>query len=184
MIIVGIGAAVTMKGMRDQKKAARQARRAQEAANRSKQGQAAVDNRARRAKLIRQMQLAQATAENVQATQGGGNATTTMATGALATATTQGAVNLANFEEGGRLGGRLGDAQLQLGRAQSRMASGKALTSLGGKIMGNAQRIGGMFNSLGSFGAASSAAQSPQAFGASGDNDAGYSLPNAYQTYP
>lgn len=155
----GIGAATAISGMRQQKKAAREQRRAQEAANKARAGQAAIENRARRAKLIRQAQMARATAENIQATQGGGaGITTSMATGALATADTQQAVNLANFAEQGRQGGLLADANLMLGRARSRMQRGQAMTKLGGTLLSNAQRIGGMFNTFGNIGAAQSSA--------------------------
>jgi len=155
IVMVGVaaaGAAMAYSGMKQQKKAARQAARAQTESNKARTGQAAIENRARRAKLLRQAQMARATAENIQATQGGGNTTTSMATGALFTADTQQAVNLANFAEQGRQGALLGNAQLAYGRAQSSMATGKAKTGFGMTLISNAQRVGGMFSGMGSIG--------------------------------
>ena len=145
--ILAIGTAFAVKGYMDQRKAAKEQARAQREANKARQGQAAIENRTRRAKLIRQAQMARAVAENVQATQGGGaGITTSMATGALATANTQQAVNLANFAEQGRQGGLLADAQLAYGRAVSRAKTAAAMTKLGTTIAGNYQRIGAGIN--------------------------------------
>jgi hypothetical protein len=144
-----IGTASTVYGISQQRKAAKQSAAAQKAANKARAGQAAVENRARRAKLIRQRQLATAQAENVQAGGAGAGVTTSMATGALATADTQGAVNLANFAEQGRLGGKLAEANLALGRAKSMGNRGSAFVKLGGTLISNAQRlstIGGSFS--------------------------------------
>ena len=141
-----IGAATTVYGVVQQRSAAKDAAKAQKKANRAREGQAAIENRARRAKIIRQRQLASAQAEGVQAGGAGAGVTSSMATGALATSTTQGTVNLANFAEQGRQGSILASANLALGRAQSRANFGKSLTQLGGTLMSNAQRIGGMTN--------------------------------------
>lgn len=141
-----VGAVIGGFGLVQQRKAAKKAAKAQKKANNARAGQAAIENRQRRAELIRQRQVAQAQAENIQATQGGGEVSTTMATGALATASTQGAVNLANFNEFGRQGGLLASAQLQLGKAESMAAFGKSLTSFGGTIMGNSKHIGGIMD--------------------------------------
>ena len=147
-----VGAGISYMGMRQQKKAAKRAQRAQTEGNKTQRAQAAIENRARRAKLIRQAQLARANAENIQATQGAGGATTTMATGALATANTQQAVNLSNFAEVGRQGALAGTASLELGRAKSQFQRGAGMMKLGGTIMSNAQRIGGMSGMFGTGG--------------------------------
>lgn len=139
-----VGAGVALYGMSQQRKAAKKAARAQREANKARTASAALENRARRAKLIRQQQLAQAQAEATQAGGGGAGVTTSMASGALATSSTQGAVNLSNFAEFGRQGSNLARANLAYGRAQSRMARGKSFVALGGTLMNNAQRIGGL----------------------------------------
>lgn len=123
--------------------------KAEKKANKARAGQAAIENRRRRAEIIRKQQMAQAQAENVQATQGGGEVSTTMATGALFTASTQGAVNLANFQEFGRQGGLLADAQLAIGRAKSKAAFGQSVMKLGMSVMSNSDRLGGLFGSGG-----------------------------------
>jgi hypothetical protein len=142
-IIGVIAAGATVYGISQQRKAAKKAAKAQREANKARTAQAAVSNRARRAKVIRQSQLAAAQAENTQAGGSGAGVTSSMATGALATGTTQGAVNLANFAEHGRQGQLLGESQLALGRAQAQSNFGAGMVKLGTTILGNAQRIGG-----------------------------------------
>lgn len=144
-----VGAIIGGAGLYQQHQAAKKQAKAQRKANKARAGQAAIENRRRRAEIIRQQQMTQAQAENVQATQGGGEVSTTMATGALATASTQGSVNLANFQEFGRQGGLLADAQLAIGRAQSKGAFGASLTKFGMSMMTNSQRLSGMFGSGG-----------------------------------
>jgi hypothetical protein len=168
-----LGAAATVHGISQQRKAAKQAAAAQREANKARQGQAAIENRARRAKLIRQRQQSQAQAENVQASGSGAGVSTSMATGALATANTQGQVNLANFAELGRQGGLLADAKLAFGRAQSRANLGKSFVGLGGTLLSNAQRIGGaggqmanMFSTGSNLGGFAGPLGSPRAAGA------------------
>lgn len=134
LVLAAVGTGISLKAASDQRKAAKKQQRAQA-------GQAAIENRRRRAELIRQQQLAQARAESVQATQGGGEVSTSMATGALFTSGTQGAVNLANFQEFGRLNTQIASAQSAYSKASSLASMGSGLQTIGGFVYGNAGRL-------------------------------------------